>query len=112
MTTEIRTERVYRTSLDKLLLWRHANRTKIFDSHREATGRGPTAEASREAALRAGLAKSANRRLYPAPNQADAHDARTTESVIFSWSSSAPRDPLRGFSFNPFRIFGLLLAPR
>ena len=51
MITEIRTERVRRTWLDKLLLWKRAYQTRIFDAHREAFGRGRTAEASREAAL-------------------------------------------------------------
>jgi hypothetical protein len=51
MGPEIKTERVRRTWLDKLLLWRRAYRTRIYDAHREAIGRGPTVEASREAAL-------------------------------------------------------------
>jgi hypothetical protein len=51
MTTEIETQRVERTWADILLLWRRAYQTRIFDEHREASGRGPTIEASREAAL-------------------------------------------------------------
>ena len=51
MQTEIQTERVHRTWLDKLLLWRRAYQTRIYDEHREAIGRGPTVQASREAAL-------------------------------------------------------------
>ena len=51
MQTEIQTERVYRTWIDKVLLWRHAYQTRIYDEHREAIGRGSTVEASREAAL-------------------------------------------------------------
>jgi hypothetical protein len=33
-------------------MWRRAYETKIFDEHREAFGRGPTPEASKEAAER------------------------------------------------------------
>ena len=51
MGTQIETVRVHRTLRDKLLLWRRAFETKIFDDHHEAIGRGPTVEASREAAL-------------------------------------------------------------
>jgi hypothetical protein len=51
MATQIETARVRRTLRDKLLLWRRALETKIFDERREAIGRGPTVEASREAAL-------------------------------------------------------------
>jgi hypothetical protein len=51
MQTEIQTERVHRTWLDKVLLWRRAFQTRIYDQQREAIGRGPTAEASRKAAL-------------------------------------------------------------
>ena len=48
---EIRTMRVRRTWWDKLVLWKSAFETKIKDSQREVRGRGPTAEASREAAV-------------------------------------------------------------
>ena len=48
---KIRTMRVPRNWRDKLVLWKRAFETKIFDSRREVRGRGPTAEASREAAL-------------------------------------------------------------
>ena len=51
METQIETVRVRRTLRDKLLLWRRAFETKIFDEHHEAIGRGPTVEASQEAAL-------------------------------------------------------------
>ena len=51
MATQIETARVRRTLRDRLLLWRRAFETKIFDERREAVGRGPTVEASREAAL-------------------------------------------------------------
>jgi len=43
--------RVRRTWWDKLVLWKSAFETKIKDSQREVRGRGPTAEASREAAV-------------------------------------------------------------
>ena len=51
MGTQIETAHVRRTLRDKLLLWRRAFETKIFDERREAIGRGPTVEASRDAAL-------------------------------------------------------------
>jgi hypothetical protein len=51
MATQIETARVRRTLRDKLLLWRRAFETKIFDERRQAVGRGPTVEVSREAAL-------------------------------------------------------------
>ena len=52
MATQIATARVRRTLRDRLLLWRRAFETKIFDERRrEAVGRGATVEASREAAL-------------------------------------------------------------
>jgi hypothetical protein len=47
---EVQTSRVHRTWLDKLLLWRRAYQTRIFDKDREVFGRGPTPEASQEAA--------------------------------------------------------------
>jgi hypothetical protein len=49
--SEVHTTRVHRTLLDKMMLWRRAYETRVFDAHREAIGRGPTAEASQEAAL-------------------------------------------------------------
>jgi hypothetical protein len=52
MGTQIETSRVHRTWTDKLKMWRRAYETKIFDEHREAFGRGPTPEASKEAAER------------------------------------------------------------
>jgi hypothetical protein len=51
MSTEIQTKRIHRSWSEKLMLWRAAYQTKIFDDHREAVGRGPTVQASREAAL-------------------------------------------------------------
>jgi hypothetical protein len=51
MGTDIRTERLDRSWTEILKLWRAAYETRIFDEHREATGRGPTVESSREAAL-------------------------------------------------------------
>lgn len=53
MGTQVETIRVRRTLRDKLLLWRRAFETKIFDERHEAVGRGPTVEASREAAMAA-----------------------------------------------------------
>ena len=50
MVTEMRTSRVRRTWLDKLLLWQRAYETRIFDGHHEVIGRGPTPEASQAAA--------------------------------------------------------------
>ena len=52
MSTKIQTERIDRSWTEKLMLWRAAYRTCIFDEHREAIGRGPTVEASRVATLR------------------------------------------------------------
>ena len=39
--TEIRTERIHRTWLDKLLFWKCAYQTRVFDAHREAFGAWP-----------------------------------------------------------------------
>ena len=55
--TEIQTSRVHRTWFDKLLLRQRAYQTKIFDEHREVLGRGPTPEASQEAAERRWVAE-------------------------------------------------------
>jgi hypothetical protein len=52
MQTQIETSRVHRTWADKLKLWRRAFETKIWDGQREVIGRGPTGEASQEAAER------------------------------------------------------------
>ena len=52
MQTQVETERVHRTWIDKVLLWREAYQTRVFDSQRETFGRGPTEEASRDAALK------------------------------------------------------------
>jgi len=49
---QIKTCRVRRTWLDKLLFWQRAYETRIFDQHRKVIGRGPTPEASEEAAER------------------------------------------------------------
>ena len=56
MPTEIHTVRVRRTWLNKLQFWQRAYPTKIFDAHREVYGRGPTPEASVEAAQRRWIA--------------------------------------------------------
>ena len=50
MVTEMKTSRVRRTWLDKLLLWPRAYETRIFDGRHEVVGRGPTAEASQAVA--------------------------------------------------------------
>jgi hypothetical protein len=55
--TQVRTSRVRRTWLDKLLLWQRAYETRIFDEHREVSGRGPTPEASQDAAERRWVAE-------------------------------------------------------
>src|SRR5262249_12691806 len=52
MPTEIQTMRVRRTWLDKFQFWQRAYQTKIFDERHEVYGRGPTGEASVEAAER------------------------------------------------------------
>ena len=52
MKTEIQTERVHRTWIDKLRLWRRAYETKIYNDRLGVVGRGPTAHASEEAALK------------------------------------------------------------
>jgi hypothetical protein len=48
---EIKTLRVRRTWLDKLLLWKRAYETKVSDGLREVIGRGATREASEQSAL-------------------------------------------------------------
>ena len=40
------------------MLWKRAYQTKIWDGHREAIGRGSTAEAAQEAAERNWVAKA------------------------------------------------------
>ena len=47
---QVQTSRVHRTWLDRIQFWGRAYETKIFDDRREVLGRGPTPEASREAA--------------------------------------------------------------
>jgi hypothetical protein len=60
---EIRTMRVPRTWWDKLVLWKRAFETEIFDSRREVRGRGRTPEASRETALaKCGRLQSSSKR--------------------------------------------------
>ena len=49
--TEIKTTQVRRSWTDKLRLWGRAYQTRVFDEHREAFGRGPSPEASRNAAM-------------------------------------------------------------
>ena len=56
--TEVRTSRTRRTWMEKLMFWRRAYETKIWDRHREAVGRGPTPQASQEAAERQWLAEA------------------------------------------------------
>jgi hypothetical protein len=50
--SEIKTMRVRRTWLDKLMLWKQAYETKVSDGVREVITRGPTREASEQSALR------------------------------------------------------------
>jgi len=57
MVTEMRTTRVHRTWLDKLLLWQRAYETRIFDGHHDVVYRGPTPEASQAAAERRWVAE-------------------------------------------------------
>jgi hypothetical protein len=49
---EIKTLRVRRTWLEKLLLWNCAYETRVSDGLREVIGRGPTREGSEQNALR------------------------------------------------------------
>jgi hypothetical protein len=55
---DMQTSRVHRTWPEKLLLWRRAYQTKIFDERREIFGRGPTPEASQEDAERRWVAEA------------------------------------------------------
>jgi hypothetical protein len=50
--TFVNTSRVHRTWSDRLKMWRCAYETKIYDRHREVTGRGFSPEASQNAAER------------------------------------------------------------
>jgi hypothetical protein len=59
-TAETNTRRVRRTWLNKLSFWQHAYETKIFDQGHEALGRGPTPEASRQAAMKLWVARTSN----------------------------------------------------
>jgi hypothetical protein len=52
MDPQFQTSRVHRTLIERLKFWRRAYQTRVFDERREAVGRGPTPEASREAAER------------------------------------------------------------
>jgi hypothetical protein len=61
MATEMRTTRVHRTWLDKLLRWQRAYETKILYGHHEVVGRGPRPEASQAAAEQRLLAEWNNR---------------------------------------------------
>jgi hypothetical protein len=56
--TEVRTSRTRRTWVEKLMFWRRAYETKIWDRHREAVGRGPTPQAAQEVAERQWLAEA------------------------------------------------------
>ena len=58
MPTELQTVRVRRRWQEKLLLWQRAYETKIRDARREVYGRGPTREASVEAAERRWIAET------------------------------------------------------
>ena len=51
MSTEVKTKRVRRSWTDRLQLWPRAYQTKISDERYEAFGRGPSPEASRNAAM-------------------------------------------------------------
>jgi hypothetical protein len=46
----IETRRSPRTWVERLFLWQRAYETKVLEGHREVTGRGPTPEASQQAA--------------------------------------------------------------
>ena len=52
MHTEVKTWRTRRSFIDKLRGWKVAYETKMAEGHREVVGRGPTPEASQEAAQR------------------------------------------------------------
>jgi hypothetical protein len=52
MSTEVKTWRARRTVFDKLKRWQRAYETRMADGRREVIGRGPTPEASQEAAQR------------------------------------------------------------
>src|SRR6187401_3400961 len=54
---DFQTSRVHRTWLERLLLWRRAYETKIFDENHEVRGRGPTPKASQKNAERYWLAE-------------------------------------------------------
>jgi len=72
MVTEMRTTRVHRTWLDKILLWRRAYETRILDGHHEVVGRGPTPEASRDAAEQRWVAELPTEdKEISAPTEAD-----------------------------------------
>ena len=50
--THVETSRVHRTWSDRLKMWRRAHETTIWDSRRQVTGRGSSAETSQKAAER------------------------------------------------------------
>jgi hypothetical protein len=52
MAPKVETRVDHRTWMERLLLWRHAYETKIWESGHEVTGRGPTAEVSRQVAIK------------------------------------------------------------
>jgi hypothetical protein len=52
MAPQMETRRVPRRWIEKLLLWGSAYETKIYLSFHDVIGRGPTPEASEEAAKR------------------------------------------------------------
>ena len=65
VSTETKTYRVPRTLLERLKLWRHAYETKVVSSRYEDIGRGPTPEASREAALKRWIEQAATKERVP-----------------------------------------------
>ena len=108
MATELRQfVPVRRTWLDKLQFWQRAYQTKIFDECREVYGRGPTREASIEAAKRrwefeqggettfrplnalakAGIELGENGSIYPRPKGKDYRAVGTTGG---EWVLSRP----------------------
>jgi hypothetical protein len=52
MSPRVETRLNHRTWIERLLLWRHAYETKIWEFGHEVIGRGPTPEVSQEAAMK------------------------------------------------------------
>jgi hypothetical protein len=59
MSNEIKTERSHRTWWERVKMWRRAYKTKVSDGCHEAIARGPTPEASEEAAKKRWVAEQA-----------------------------------------------------